>query len=157
MNPTAPPAVVLAGRSAIPGHRDTPPSAPSPPAKDTALTDDQTPQPTAAEWQHAINLLLQVEDVLADSIASGRVEQHDHHIIGLPSSVEGATPGGARIEAALHAIAGARHLIQQAVTGRELPGVPVLERAQKNLALAGGYVAATWSTELTERVDRRGK
>lgn len=102
-------------------------------------------------------MLLEVERILGDSVTSSCVEEHDHHIVGLPSGVQDATPGGARIEAALHAVMGARHLIQQASTGIELRGVPILERAQKNFAMAGGYVAATWNTELSERVDRRPK
>ncbi|MFE7116606.1 hypothetical protein ACFU99_14455 [Streptomyces sp. NPDC057654] len=65
--------------------------------------------------------------------------------------------GGARVEAALHAVTSARHLIQQAVTGTELSGVPILERAQHRFAMAGGYVAATWKTELSEHIDRRSK
>lgn len=102
-------------------------------------------------------MLLEVQRTLADSVTSSCVEEHDHHIVGLPSGVESAMPGGARIEAALHAVMGARHLIQQAATGTELRGVPILERAQKDFALAGGYVAAAWTTELNERVDRRSK
>ncbi|WP_439680936.1 hypothetical protein [Embleya sp. MST-111070] len=66
-------------------------------------------------------------------------------------------PGGARVEAALHAVISARLLIRQAVDGLGLPGVPILERAQKDLALAGGYVAATWTTEPAEQVDGRSR
>jgi hypothetical protein len=102
-------------------------------------------------------MLLEVQRILADSVVSGCVEEHDHHIVGLPSGVEGATPGGARVEAALHAVMAARLLVQQAVTGTELRGVPILERAQTGFALAGGYVAAIWKTELSERVDKRSK
>ncbi|MET8509760.1 hypothetical protein ABZV60_34915 [Streptomyces sp. NPDC004787] len=83
------------------------------------------------------------------------MENHDHHVLGLPSGVSGATPGGARIEAALYAVLCARHLVEQAVHGRELRGVPVLERTQKYLAIAGGYVATAWTTEQDQRVNRR--
>lgn len=100
-------------------------------------------------------MLLEVQSTLADSVMSGRVEEHDRHIVGLPSGVMGAMPGGARVEAALHAVMSARLLIRQAVDGLQLPGVPILQRARKDLALAGGYVAATWTTELSERVDGR--
>ncbi|MFI1386321.1 hypothetical protein [Embleya sp. NPDC020886] len=64
-------------------------------------------------------------------------------------------PGGARVEAALHAVMSAGLLIRQAVDGLQLPGVPILQRAQNDLALAGGYVAATWTTQQPERVDSR--
>ncbi|MFC9497730.1 hypothetical protein [Streptomyces sp. NPDC056982] len=121
------------------------------------MNADQTPSPTPDEWERALGMLLEVQRILATSVVSGCVEEHDHHIVGLPSGVEGGTPGGARIEAALHAVMGARHLVQQATTGVELQGVPILERAQKNFAIAGGYVAATWSTELSERVNKRPK
>ncbi|WP_143664992.1 hypothetical protein [Streptomyces sp. TLI_55] len=102
-----------------------------------------------------MELLKAVEGTLAESIDSGVVEDHDHHVLGLPSGLEGGAPGGARIEAALHAIVAARHLIQQAAHGVELSGLPILERAQKNLAIAGGYVATTWTTELSQHVNRR--
>lgn len=113
--------------------------------------------PTPAEWKRAIEMLREVEGILADSVVSGHVAEHDHHIVGLPSGVENAMPGGARIEAALHAAMGARLLIQQAAFGTELRGVPVLQRAQTKFAVAGGYVAATWNTELSERIDKRSK
>jgi hypothetical protein len=121
------------------------------------VTTDRIPKPTPDEWQQVINMLLEVQRTLADSIESGCVEEHDHHIVGLPSGVQDSTPGGARIEAALYAVKGARHLIRQAVEGKELPGVPVLQRAQKDFGMAGGYVAATWATELSERDNGRHK
>lgn len=121
------------------------------------MSTDQESRPTPAEWEHAVELLLEVQRTLAASVVSGCVEEHDHHIVGLPSGVEGAMPGGSRIEAALHAVMGARFLIQQAAFGTELRGVPVLQRAQNDFALAGGYVAATWDTELSEQVDKRSK
>ena len=121
------------------------------------MDTEKTSRPSPQEWQRAADMLLEVQRILVDSIASGSVEESDHHIVGLPSGVEGSTPGGARIEAALHAIMGARHLIRQAASGAELPGVTIIERAQKNFALAGGYVAAIWSTELSEQVDKRSK
>ena len=114
-------------------------------------------QPTPDEWNRAVGLLLEVQRTLAASVASGTVEEHDHHIIGLPSGVKGGMPGGARVEAALHAVMGARFLIQQAAFGTEFSGVPVLQRAQNDFAVAGGYVAATWDTELSERVEKRSK
>jgi hypothetical protein len=117
----------------------------------------ETQRPTPEEWERARALLLEVQRTLADSVRSGCVEEHDHHIVGLPSGVEAAMPGGARVEAALHAVMGARHLIHQAVDGVELPGTPILNRALNNFALAGGYIAATWKTELAERVDSRPK
>jgi hypothetical protein len=117
----------------------------------------QASQPTPDEWKRVIGMLLDVQRTLAASADSGCVEEHDHHIVGLPSGVEGAMPGGARIEAALHAVMGARQLVQQAVFGTELPGVPILQRAQNDFAVASGYVAATWNTELSERVDKRSK
>jgi hypothetical protein len=49
----------------------------------------------------------------------------------------------------------ARHLVQQAVRGIELSGVPILDRAQQFWAISGGYVATTWTTELDQRVNRR--
>lgn len=55
----------------------------------------------------------------------------------------------------MHAVFAARQLIQQATCGGELPGVPILERAQEDLALAGGYVATIWTTELSQRIERR--
>lgn len=119
------------------------------------MQDRRSDRPTPERWKKTVELLMAVEDTLADSIGSGVVEDHDHHVLGLPSGLEGGSPGGARVEAALHATIAARLLIQQAVQGRELPGVPTLERAQKNLAIAGGYVATTWTTELSQRVDRR--
>lgn len=117
----------------------------------------QPTQPTPAEWKHAIEKLLEVQRVLAESIVSGSIEEHDHQIVGLPSGVEGSMPGGARVEAALHAVMGARFLIQQAVFGVGPRGVSWLQRAQNDFAMAGGYVAATWTTELSERVDKRPK
>jgi hypothetical protein len=121
------------------------------------MTEDQESRPTPAEWKRAIEMLLEVQRTLAASVVSGCVEEHDHHIVGLPSGVQDAMPGGARIEAALHAVMGARLLIHQAVSGVELPGVPILQRAQNDFAVAGGYVASTWNTELSERVDKRSK
>jgi len=121
------------------------------------MTEDQASRPTPDEWKHATGMLLEVQRTLAASINSGCVEEHDHHIVGLPSGVEGAMPGGSRVEAALHAVMGARLLIQQAAFGTELRGVPILQRAQNDFATAGGYVAATWNTELSERVDKRSK
>lgn len=121
------------------------------------MSADKAQPPTPEQWQHAIDQLLEVQRTLVASIDSGQVEEHDHHIVGLPSGIGGAMPGGARIEAALHAVMGARHLIQQAVTGCEFSGVPILERVQQDLALAGGYIAATASTELSERIDGRDK
>jgi len=121
------------------------------------MNTEEPSGPTPAEWKHAVNLLLEVQRTLAASVDSGFIEAHDRQIVGLPSGVEGGMPGGARIEAALHAVMGARLLIQQAVSGSELPGVPVLQRAQNDFAVAGGYVAATWNTELSERVDKRSK
>ncbi|MFG3180238.1 hypothetical protein ACGFZC_35010 [[Kitasatospora] papulosa] len=47
----------------------------------------------------------------------------------------------------------ARHLVQQAVRGTELPGTPVLERAQRCLAISGGYVATTRETELHQSIN----
>lgn len=121
------------------------------------MTSSQNSRPTPAEWKRAVDMLLEVQRTLADSVVSGCVEENDHHIVGLPSGVQGGMPGGARIEAALHAVMGARVLIHQAVSGAELPGVPILQRAQNDFAVAGGYVAATWDTELSERVDKRSK
>lgn len=121
------------------------------------MNTHQPSGPTPAEWKRAVDLLLEVQRTLAGSIVSGCVEEHDHHIVGLPSGVESSMPGGARIEAALHAVMGARHLINQAVSGAELPGVPILQRAQNDFAVAAGYVAATWNTELSEEVDKRSK
>jgi len=121
------------------------------------MDDADDGRPSAEEWEYAVDMLLQVQRTLAASVASGHVEEYDHQIVGLPSGVEGAMPGGARIEAALHVVMAARHLIRQAVLGAELPGVPILRRAQNQFALAGGYIAATWSTELSERVDNRSK
>jgi hypothetical protein len=121
------------------------------------LNTYQASQPTPDQWKHAIGMLLEVQRILAASVDSGRVEEHDHHIVGLPSGVEGAMPGGARVEAALHAVMGARFLVQQAAFGTELRGVPVLHRAQTDFAVAGGYVAAVWNTELSERAEKRSK
>lgn len=122
------------------------------------MTDQQASQPpTSDEWHRAIEMLREVQRILVASVDSGRVEENDHHIIGLPSGIEGAMPGGARIEASLHAVMAARMLIQQAISGAELPGVPILQRAQNDFAVAGGYVAATWSTELSARVGKRSK
>ncbi|MFE0777818.1 hypothetical protein [Streptomyces sp. NPDC058861] len=112
-------------------------------------------RPTSQEWGDVLAMLMQVQHTLSASVDSGVVEDHDQHVLGLPSGVEGAAPGGARIEAALYAVMCARHLVQQAVQGKELPGVPILERAQKNLAIAGGYVATVWTTELNQQVNRR--
>ncbi|MFE6474642.1 hypothetical protein [Streptomyces rochei] len=121
------------------------------------MNTQQPAQPTPDEWKRAIEKLLEVQSILAESIVSGTVEEHDHHIVGLPSGVEGAMPGGARVEAALHAVMGARFLIQQAALGVGPRGVPPLQRAQNDFAMAGGYVAAIWTTELAERVDKRPK
>ncbi|MFE9812445.1 hypothetical protein [Streptomyces sp. NPDC005548] len=121
------------------------------------MNEQQESRPTPGEWKRAIEMLLEVQRTIVASVESGCVEEHDHHIVGLPSGVEGTMPGGARIEAALHAVMGARHLVQQAAFGTELPGVPILQRAQNNFALAGGYVAATWTTELSEDVEKRSK
>ncbi|MET9952411.1 hypothetical protein ABZ135_12805 [Streptomyces sp. NPDC006339] len=112
-------------------------------------------RPTPQEWDDVLAMLTEVERTLVASVDSGVVEDHDHHVLGLPSGIEGAAPGGARIEAALHAVMSARHLVQQAVRGKELPGVPILDRAQKDLAIAGGYVATVRTTELDRRVNRR--
>lgn len=103
-------------------------------------------RPTPEQWRSAVDMLLEVQRTLAGSIDSGVVEDHDHHVLGLPSGLQGAVPGGARIEAALHAVMAARHLVQQAVHGTELSGMPVLDRAQRCLAISGGYVATTWTT-----------
>ncbi|MEU9529664.1 MULTISPECIES: hypothetical protein [Streptomyces] len=81
------------------------------------------------------------------------MEDHDHHVLGLPSGLAGAAPGGARIEAALHAVVAARHLVQQAVRGTELPGTPILERARRCLAISGGYVATTRETEMHQSIN----
>jgi hypothetical protein len=121
------------------------------------MTAHQASQPTPDEWKRAIDMLREVQRTLVASVDSGCVEENDHHIVGLPSGVQDAMPGGARIEAALHAVIGARLLIHQAISGAELPGVPILQRAQNDFAVAGGYVAATWSTELSERVSKRSK
>jgi hypothetical protein len=121
------------------------------------MSNHQTHQPTPEQWKHAVDMLLEVQRILVDSVVSGCVEEHDHHIVGLPSGVEGAMPGGARVEAALHAVVAARLLVQQAVTGIELRGTPTLQRVQTRFALAGGYVAAIWKTELSERVGNRSK
>jgi hypothetical protein len=121
------------------------------------MNTHQPSGPTPDEWKRAVEMLLEVQRTLAASVDSGCVEENDHHIVGLPSGVQDAMPGGARIEAALHAVMGARLLIQQAVSGTQLPGVPILQRAQNDFAVAGGYVAATWNTELSERVDKRSK
>lgn len=118
------------------------------------MTTEGNAQPTPEEWKRAIEMLLEVQRTLAASVISGVVEEHDHHILGLPSGVEGSMPGGARVEAALHAVMGARFLIQQAALGTKRPP---LERAQTDFAMAGGYVAAIWKTELFERVDKRPK
>lgn len=83
-------------------------------------------EPTAEEWQDAIAMLPEVQRTLAGSVMSGRVEDHDRHIVGLPSGVMGAMPGGARVEAALHAVMSAGLLIRQAVDGLQLRGVPIL-------------------------------
>ncbi|MGA4980261.1 hypothetical protein [Streptomyces cinereoruber] len=112
-------------------------------------------RPTPQEWDDVLAMLMEVQRTLSASIDSGVVEDHDQHVLGLPSGVEGAAPGGARIEAALHAVRSARHLVRQAVQGKELPGVPILDRAQKDLAIAGGYVATVWTTELDQRVNQR--
>jgi hypothetical protein len=112
-------------------------------------------RPTAEEWKDAIAMLLEVQRTLADSVVSGHVEEYDRRIVGLPSGVVDAMPGGARVEAALHAVFIARLLLQQAVDGFHAPGVLMLERAQQHFAIAGGYVAATVATELSERVDSR--
>nr|WSS66834.1 hypothetical protein OG491_00165 [Streptomyces sp. NBC_01175] len=100
-----------------------------------------------------VSMLMEVQATLASSIDSGVVEDHDHHVLGLPSGLAGATPGGARVEAALHAVVAVRHLVEQAVRGTELPGTPILERAQRHLAISGGYVATTRETELHQRID----
>lgn len=119
------------------------------------MQEERSERPTPEQWENAVNTLMEVQHTLAASIDSGAVEDHDHHVLGLPSGLEGAAPGGARIEAALHAVMAARHLVQQAVHGTELSGVPILYRAQKFLAISGGYVATTWDTELHQRVNRR--
>ncbi|MFI1585729.1 hypothetical protein [Embleya sp. NPDC020630] len=38
---------------------------------------------TAEEWQDAIAMLLEARRTLADSVVSGRVEEHDRYIVGL--------------------------------------------------------------------------
>ncbi|MFD0287646.1 hypothetical protein [Streptomyces lutosisoli] len=121
------------------------------------MQEPRSVRPTPERWKGTVDMLMEVQRALVDSIDSGVVEDHDHHVLGLPSGLEGATPGGARIEAALHAVMAARLLVQQAVHGTELSGVPILDRSQQFLAISGGYVATTWSTELAQRVDRRPK
>lgn len=121
------------------------------------MSTEQAPPLKTDEWQYAYNLLLEVQRILCHSIESGHVEEHDHHIVGLPSGIPGAPPGGARVEAALHALMGARLLVKQVITGDELPGVPTLTRAQVDFGTASGYVAAIWKTELLEQYDGRSK
>ena len=121
------------------------------------MQEDRSARPTSQEWKSAVDMLTEVQRTLVASIDSGIVEDHDQHVLGLPSGIEGAMPGGARIEAALHAVMAARHLIQQAANGTELRGVPILDRAQQYLAVSGGYVATVWSTELSQQVKRRPK
>ncbi len=103
--------------------------------------------PSSREWLSVRELLLTVERTLADSIDSGAIEAHDRQVIGMPSALINAIPGGARVEAAMHALTAARWLIDQAVHGRDLPGT-TLKRAQQNLALAGGYVAIATAMEI---------
>jgi hypothetical protein len=43
------------------------------------------------------------------------------------------------------------------VHGTELRGVPILDRAQNELAIAGGYVATIFATQLHEHVNRRAR
>ncbi|MGW7825110.1 hypothetical protein ACWGLF_45660 [Streptomyces puniciscabiei] len=114
-------------------------------------------RPSSQQWDDVVAMLMTVQRTLTASVDSGVVENHDLHVLGLPSGIEGATPGGARIEAALHAVMAARWLVQQAVHGTELRGVPILDRAQQELAIAGGYVATIWTTQLDEHVNRRAR
>ncbi|MCZ0983512.1 hypothetical protein O1L60_42665 [Streptomyces diastatochromogenes] len=119
------------------------------------MQENSEGRPTLKQWEDALDMLMEVQHTLAASVVSGVVEDHDQHVLGLPSGVSEAPPGGARIEAALHAVLCARHLVEQAVYGKELTGVPILDRTQRYLAIAGGYVATTWATELDQRVNRR--
>ncbi|MFE7757622.1 hypothetical protein [Streptomyces sp. NPDC057429] len=116
------------------------------------MHEQRSKRPTPEQWEDVVNMLMEVQGTLAASIDSGVVEDHDHHVLGLPSGLAEAVPGGARIEAALHAVVAVRHLVQQAVHGTELPGTPVLERAQRYLAISGGYVATTRETELHQNI-----
>jgi len=121
------------------------------------MVDAEDERPAWEEWERAIDMLLEVQRTLAESVRCGQLEDHDHQIVGLPSGVGSSMPGGARVEAALHVVMAARHLIRQAVMGVELPGVPILQRAQNQFAIAGGYIAATRTTELSEHLDNRSK
>jgi hypothetical protein len=64
-------------------------------------------RPSTRQWDDVVTMLTTVQRTLAASIDSGTVEDHDLHILGLPSGIDGATAGGARIEAALHAVTAA--------------------------------------------------
>lgn len=112
--------------------------------------------PSSREWQAALDMLRAVERTLAGSIDSGTLEAHDQQAIGMPSALEGAMPGGVRVEGALHAVSAARWLIQQAVWGQDLPGSTV-KRAQESLGMAGGYVATASAMEVSDRMAARDK
>ena len=99
-------------------------------------------------YQRAADLLSEAQRALVE--ARDHISPHDRQAVGLPSAVQGDLPGGARTEAALHATMSARHLVDSA-RGRELPGQPVLQRTQRYLALAGGYVALASEIEAAER------
>ncbi|MFJ8620887.1 hypothetical protein ACIRD4_34455 [Streptomyces clavifer] len=118
------------------------------------MQEQRSQRPTPEQWEDVVSMLMKIQGTLVASIDCGVVEDHDHHVLGLPSGLAGAVPGGARIEAALHAVVAVRHLVQQAVRGTELPGTPVLERAQRHFAISGGYVATTGETELHQRIGR---
>ncbi len=118
---------------------------------------DQTPAPPSSrEWQAVLDMLRVVERILTGSIDSGTLEAHDQRAIGMPSALEGAVPGGVRVEGALHAVTAARWLIQQAVQGQDLPGSTV-KRAQAKLGMAGGYVATASAMELSACMAARDK
>ncbi|WP_035838648.1 hypothetical protein [Kitasatospora azatica] len=99
-------------------------------------------------YQRAFDLLLEAQRALTEGL--DQVPPHDRQALGLPSFVQGGFPGGARIEAALYATISARHLVSSAM-GNELPGQPILQRTQRFLALAGGYVALASEIEAQER------
>jgi hypothetical protein len=56
------------------------------------VQDHGLERPTPQQWEEAVNMLMQVQRTLVASIDSGVLEAHDHHVLGLPSALEGATP-----------------------------------------------------------------
>lgn len=47
---------------------------------------------TSEQWESAMNMLMAVQHILVASIDSGVMEDHDHHVLGLPSGLEGGVP-----------------------------------------------------------------